>query len=57
MSAGLLFWIIMILGVLFGFRANWPLTANNGWGFGSNLILFILLALLGWKVFGPALHQ
>ena len=57
MSIGLLFWLIMIIGLLFGFafRSN---SAWAGWygPYGDWLILFILLALLGWGVFGPPLH-
>jgi hypothetical protein len=49
MSRGLLFWILMILWLIFGLWAAWPL----GWGFGSTALLFILLGLLGWQVFGP----
>jgi hypothetical protein len=51
MSRGLLFWILMILWFVFGLWASWPL----GWGFGSTVLLFVLLALLGWQVFGPAI--
>jgi hypothetical protein len=64
MSAGLLFWILMIFAVFWGFYllmsfavfwgfySNWP----NWKAGGFNLLLFLLLALLGWKVFGPAIH-
>jgi hypothetical protein len=53
MSAGLLFWILMIFAVFWGFYSNWP----NWKAGGFNLLLFVLLALLGWKVFGPAIHN
>jgi len=53
MSIGLLFWVIMIIGLLFGLYTN---RANPLAWAGSNLVLWILLALLGWKVFGPAIH-
>jgi hypothetical protein len=51
MSAGILFWILMILSLLFGW---WHYLGRAGrYGpYGINLLLFILLALLGWKVFG-----
>lgn len=54
MDAGMLFWILMILWFLFGLfwhRAEFG-TGNYGF-FGGSVLLFILLALLGWKVFGP----
>jgi len=54
MSIALLFWIIMLVGLIFGFYTNraapFPWVTNS-------LVLWILLALLGWKVFGAALHQ
>ena len=54
MSIGLLFWIIMIIGLLFGLYTN--RSTPLAWA-SNNLVLWILLALLGWRVFGPALHN
>lgn len=54
MSIGLLFWIIMIIGLLFGLYIN--RTTALKWA-GDSLVYWILLALLGWRVFGPALHN
>lgn len=56
MTAGTLFWIIMLIVLLFG---AWTYYSSPvAWGFaGINLILWVLLALLGWKVFGPAIKQ
>ena len=54
MSIGLLFWIIMVVGLLFGIytnRANAFIWASN------SLVLWVLLALLGWAVFGAAIHR
>jgi hypothetical protein len=54
MSIGLLFWILMILWLLCG---PWPFWGPNSTRpFAFHFIGFVLLALLGWKVFGPALH-
>jgi hypothetical protein len=53
-NIGLLFWIIMIVGLLFGLYTN--RAAPVPW-LSNNLVLWVLLALLGWKVFGPALHS
>jgi len=52
MSMGLVYWILMLLWLVFGLWWHWP---NYG-PMGSSLILFILLLLLGWKVFGPPIH-
>jgi len=56
MSLGLAFWILMLIWLVFGI--GW----HFGWfgplaPFGGVLLLFILLGLLGWQVFGPPLHR
>lgn len=52
MTLGLLFWIIVVVALLFGLWAPrdprfapyalWP--------------TFVLVIILGWRVFGPAVH-
>ena len=54
MTIGLLFWVIMIIGFVFGLYTN--KAAPIPW-VSNNLVTWILLALLGWQVFGPALHK
>ena len=50
MPKGILFWVLMILWAIFGF---WTGYSHWEWGpVGSTLLLFVLLALLGWQVFG-----
>ena len=44
MTLGLAYWIIMLIWLLFGLYT------------GYNLMLFVLLVLIGWKIFGPPLH-
>lgn len=53
MSFGLIYWILMLLWLVFGLWSSWP----NYKASGGNLLLFILLLLLGWKVFGPPVHS
>jgi hypothetical protein len=54
---GVLFWVLMILWFLFGLYWHSQEFKAGSYGiFGGNLLLFILLALIGWKVFGPALQ-
>ena len=55
MSISLLFWVIMICWLVFGLVTG-PKPFNFV-GFGANLLLFILLALLGWGIFGAAIHR
>lgn len=53
MTIGLLFWILMLLWLVWGIIQAWP----NWQPFvGGNLLLWVIIALLGWKVFGPMLH-
>jgi hypothetical protein len=53
MPIGILFWVIMIIWFLFGLYSNRvDLRSGNYVYVGGNLILFSLLALLGWQVFG-----
>ena len=55
MPAGLLFWFLMMVALLFG-----GLGLGGIWShgfFAMNVMLWVLLALLGWKVYGPILHQ
>lgn len=54
MSIALLFWIIMIVGLLFGLYTN--RASPSKWA-SDNLVLWVLLALLGWAVFGAAIHR
>ncbi len=53
MPLSLAFWVLMIVWLAMGF---WSLGPNWKTGF-PNLLLFILLALIGWKVFGAAIHS
>ncbi len=52
MQKGLLFWILMILWFIFGLYLSWPV----GPPFGTTVLLFVLLALLGWQVFGKPIQ-
>lgn len=54
MSIAMLFWVIMILWLLSWWGA-WVIT-DPRIGHASNLIVWVCLALLGWHVFGAAIH-
>jgi hypothetical protein len=58
MSIGLLFWILMILAFVFGLYGNWPgqPTRSPFVPVGNTFLLFVLLFLLGWGVFGFVLQ-
>jgi hypothetical protein len=57
MTLAFLFWLLMILWLIFGFLVNWPTApGTRPWPLGSHIVLWIVIALLGWRVFGAALH-
>lgn len=52
MTLALCFYICMLLWLVLGAVNSWP-----NWRAGApDLLLFIMLGLLGYKCFGPALH-
>ena len=56
MSIGLAFWILMLIWFVFGVFTHFFPGYNTYGVVGGTLMLFVLLLLLGWKVFGPPLH-
>lgn len=52
MTRGLLFWILMILWLIFSFYFYWPAAGTGYLVLGGPVLIFVLLALLGWQVFG-----
>lgn len=52
MSMGLLFWILMLIWLIYGFAANYGAVPGPYGPWGHSLLLFILLLLLGWQAFG-----
>lgn len=53
MSFALCFWILMMLWLVFGL---WSTGLANYKLFGGNLLLFVLLVLVGWRLFGAPIH-
>jgi hypothetical protein len=53
MSLQIWFWLFYVIGLFFGFWAEYvpgqPYPYPRG---GRNLLIFVLVGLLGWKVFG-----
>ena len=49
------FWILYLIALIFGF---WPTgEAVSRVRLGGNLMLFVLIGVLGWQVFGPVVHR
>jgi len=59
MKIGLLFWILMLVWLLFGLWSQWPAGSGGVVAYGpvgGSLLLFILIGILGWKLFGAPLQ-
>ena len=54
MTRGTIFWVIMILLLIGGVFVNWPHGGVAPYPLAYGLVEWVLLALLGWNVFGPA---
>lgn len=54
MKIGPLFWVLMILAVLAFFGA---LFWEPKIAIGNDILVFVLLGLLGWQNFGPAIQK
>jgi len=52
MTIGLLFWIVFLVALIFGAGWGWPRDPANRYAFGSWVVLWVLLGLLGWAAFG-----
>lgn len=61
MKIGVLFWVLMILWIVFGLFVFWPTAVGIGVvayaPLGVNVLLWVLLFLLGWAVFGAPLQK
>lgn len=52
MTAGIWFWILYVISLVFTGFWNWPLNQGHApW-----LLIYILLGLLGWGVFGAPIR-
>jgi hypothetical protein len=54
MNLAIAFWVLYLVALVFSAytnRAGWP-----GWA-GGGLLYFILIGILGWQIFGPAIHR
>ena len=60
MGANVWFWILFVITLVFGIFVQGPWRGTQPaypWApFGSWLILFILIGILGWGVYGPPIR-
>lgn len=57
MAIGLLFWILMLIWLVFGSVRDWPAPGTRPWPIVGLGLQWILFAIIGWQLFGPALHK
>jgi hypothetical protein len=58
MTLGVAFWVIFIVGVVFGGGWGWRSgTADTRFVLGGSVWFCILIFLLGWQVFDFILHK
>ena len=53
MPLGILFWVLLVVGVLVSGWGWWTPTAPPFARWGGGLLIIVLIAILGWAVFGP----
>lgn len=53
MSIAVAYWVVLLIYLVLGLWSSWP----NWKASGPNLLLFILLLILGWKVFGAPIRD
>lgn len=51
LSLGIVFWIVMLLWLVGGFWVNYS-AAPNYRAYGGHILLWFVLFLIGWQVFG-----
>lgn len=58
MALGIFFWILMLLWLVLGgmLYVRGRAAAGSGMAFGGDLLAFVIVAVLGWAVFGAAIQ-
>ena len=56
MPLSFVFWLIYLLALFFSIWGYYPFTPANYRPFGGSLLLFVLIGILGWRVFGFAIQ-
>lgn len=56
MPLGLVYWLLMLVLLVFGLLGAWPRAPEARLQLGFGVVWWLLLLLLGWQVFGPALQ-
>lgn len=57
MTIVFVFWFLMLLWLILGIAQTWPAAGSKPWPLAGSVLLWVLLALLGWAQFGQAIHR
>lgn len=57
MSIALLFWVCYLVSLILTLWTDWPVAPGALRPAGGRLLGLLLLGLLGWQVFGAAVHR
>jgi len=58
MPLGIMFWVVYVVAILFGLWSNYvPGDAMWVRRAGFSFVLWLLVGVLGWEVFGPVVHR
>ncbi len=55
MTTSVAYWVLMLVWLILGIWSSWPIGGNIR-PLGGSLLLFLLLILIGYKLFGPPIH-
>lgn len=57
MTAGIWFWVLYVVSILLGGFGGWGVPeANRRYYWGGGIVVFVLIGLLGWGIFGAPLR-
>ena len=57
MPLGIAFWVIMLCWFIWGIAMHFGYVSGAIGATANVVLLFILFGILGWQVFGPAIHR
>lgn len=53
MPLGIIFWVLMLIWLIFGVWASGPdIRGGQVRAFGGTLLVYVVIFVLGWRVFG-----
>ena len=56
MSAGAWFWIVFVVALIVWMFLSWPFAADTRRTSLAMVVVFVLIALLGWATIGPPIR-